>query len=169
MRFNPGDIVECITESRLLTKGRQYTIDEVRNGMVFIRGKYSDGSTPNYGECPWLFKLVRTAAAEANLREFERDRIPARKTDPGTSKVAAVRANRTGLRERIMNVMSGGNYEPREQGWTGKELAAQLEVPLNSVTPRFAELAGTSASYKKPPRIKDSGQRRDGQIVWVLV
>lgn len=160
MGFNPGDIVECVEGSRLLAEGKQYTVDKARDGMVIIRGKYEDGSRPNLGEHCWRFKLVRTAAAEAKLRAFERDRVPARKTDPSTSQQAA-KPKRTGLRQQVLNVICGGHYEPRDAGWTGHEIAELLGVGLNSVTPRFAEL-------RKAGQIKDSGQRRDGQIVWVL-
>ena len=153
MRFNPGDIVECIAESRLLAKGKQYTVDAVHGGMVLIRGKYEDGSRPICGEHHWRFKLVRTAAVEAKLRAFERDRIPARKTDPSTSQQAA-KPKRTGLRERINQYMCLGTAA------TGEEIAAALDARLNSVTPRFAEL-------QRAGILKDSGERRNGQIVWV--
>lgn len=46
-------------------------------------------------------------------------------------------------------------------GMTGTEIAERTTLRLNSITPRFAELQRELA-------IKDSGQRRDGQIVWVL-
>lgn len=153
MGFNPGDIVECVEGSRLLAMGKQYTVDEVRSGMVFIRGKYDDGSRPTFGEYPWRFELVRTAAAEAKLQAFERDRVPARKTDPSTSQQAA-KPKRTGLRERINQYMCRGTAA------TGEEIAAALDARLNSVTPRFAEL-------QRAGILKDSGERRNGQIVWV--
>lgn len=160
MRFNPGDIVECVHGGLLLTKGKQYTVGAVKGYMVSIRGKYEDGSSPHFGLPDWLFKLVRTAAAEAKPLASERDRIPARKTDPSTSQHAA-KPKRTGLRQQVFNVICGGHYEPRAIGWTGHEIAELLGVGLNSVTPRFAEL-------RRAEQIKDSGQRREGQIVWVL-
>lgn len=153
MGFNPGDIVECVEGGRLLAKGKQYTVDKARDGMVIIRGKYEDGSLPHFGEHHWRFKLVRTAAAEAKLRAFERDRIPARKTDPSTSQQAA-KPKRVGLRERINQHMCHGTAA------TGEEIAAALDARLNSVTPRFAEL-------QRAGILKDSGERRNGQIVWV--
>lgn len=45
---------------------------------------------------------------------------------------------------------------------TGKELAYYVAAPLNSVTPRLAEL-------RRAGVIKDSGQRREGQIVWEVI
>ena len=47
------------------------------------------------------------------------------------------------------------------EGMTGKELALFTDLPLNSLTPRFAPL-------RRKGLIKDSGLRRDKQIVWVL-
>ena len=82
----------------------------------------------------------------------------ARTTDPATA-IAAARIRRLSLRELIVDKM---RYNFTYNGWTGKELAVHLDRPLNSITPRFAELLRAGA-------IKDSGQRRDGQIVWVLV
>jgi hypothetical protein len=88
----------------------------------------------------------------------------ARVTDPTTSHAAAEasKPKRMSLRERILIAMNGGHYEPRPQGWTGHELAEHLKVPLNSITPRFKELVDEG-------KIKDSGERRERQIVWVLV
>lgn len=84
---------------------------------------------------------------------------PARRNDPDTSKAAA-RKYKVGVRRHVCAVICGGDYKPRPQGWTGKELSDTLGIPLNSITPRFAELRRYGA-------IKDSGQRREGQIVWV--
>lgn len=82
----------------------------------------------------------------------------ARANNPDTSKKAA-RIKRTPLRQRMYLCFVNACYGTQETGWTGKELAAHLDAPLNSVTPRFAELRAF---------IKDSGLRRDGQIAWVL-
>lgn len=81
-----------------------------------------------------------------------------RKTDPDTSVQAAYNAPRKKIRERILEVFM---RQGLARGYTGHELADVLGVKLNSVTPRFAELSRLGL-------IKDSTQRRDGQIVWVL-
>ena len=81
-----------------------------------------------------------------------------RANDPTTS-VAAGKVKRTSLRDRVWAVMTTCAYGAK--GYTGKELAASCTAPLNSVTPRLAEL-------RRADKIKDSGQRRDKQIVWVL-
>lgn len=44
---------------------------------------------------------------------------------------------------------------------TGKEIAALTGHPLNCITPRFAPL-------RRKGLIRDSGSRRDKQIVWML-
>lgn len=81
----------------------------------------------------------------------------ARSNDPATSKKAA-KVKRVSLRESILiDLTAAGNA-----GLTGHEAALKAGGihKLNSVTPRFAEL-------RRAQRIKDSGLRRDGQIVWV--
>jgi hypothetical protein len=79
--------------------------------------------------------------------------VPAkRSTDPTTSKKPK---RLTILEERVLVALqSYGNA-------TGKELAAWSLLPLNTVTPRLAPLV-------RKGKIKDSGDRRDRQIVWVL-
>lgn len=84
----------------------------------------------------------------------------ARNTDPQTSHQAA-KVKRVGLREKIAQVFEEDKAsDPFIKGWTGHELAEYLDAKLNSVTPRFKELATAG-------KIKDSGLRRDKQIVWV--
>lgn len=79
-----------------------------------------------------------------------------RSNDPATSK-AAGKVKRVSLRLEVALTVVTHNYGRR--GWTGKELAEFLDRPLNSVTPRLAEL-------RREGRIEDSGERRDKQIVW---
>ena len=81
-----------------------------------------------------------------------------RANDPATS-VAAGKVKRVSLREQLAIDLAVCG----EQGLTGHEAALRLGGyhKLNSITPRFAEL-------RRADKIKDSGQRRDKQIVWVL-
>lgn len=80
----------------------------------------------------------------------------ARLSDPLTSHHAALKVKAPPLRVRIEDTLRAhGNF-------TGTELAHTLNARLNSVTPRFAELA-------KAGRIKDSGRTRNGEIVWQAV
>jgi hypothetical protein len=80
--------------------------------------------------------------------------VYARTNDPATSK-GKRRVNQ--YEQSVLTYLS--LY--REDGGTGKEIAGK-HTALNCITPRFAPL-------RRKGLIKDSGQRRDKQIVWVLV
>lgn len=75
----------------------------------------------------------------------------ARSNDPATSK-GKCKVNK--YEQAVLDVLAGAHH-------TGKEIAAVSGQPLNSITPRFAPL-------RRKGLIKDSGVRRDKQIVWVL-
>jgi hypothetical protein len=82
----------------------------------------------------------------------------ARLTDPATSHAAAEasKPKRASIKDHILIKLAVHN------GCTGTEIASRCALRLNSVTPRFKELVDEG-------KIKDSGQRRERQIVWVLV
>lgn len=77
----------------------------------------------------------------------------ARANDPVTSKGK----RRVNVYEQV--VIKSLSFTPA--GRTGQEIANDEEHPLNCITPRFAPL-------RRKGLIKDSGVRRDKQIVWVL-
>jgi hypothetical protein len=77
----------------------------------------------------------------------------ARNSGPATSKAAA-KLPRVSLRLQVLDLL---NTYPA--GLTGQEIAQRLDKPLNSVTPRFAELI-------RAKQIVDTGHKRSGQIVW---
>ena len=82
--------------------------------------------------------------------------VPAkRSTDPATSRGKA-KINK--YEQAVLDILSG-LYQG--QGYTGKQIATLTGHPLNCITPRFAPLC-------RKGKIKDSGERRDRQIVWVL-
>lgn len=81
-----------------------------------------------------------------------------RRTDPDTSVAAAYKAPIKNIRLRMLDVFT---HEHKSRGWTGHEIAARLDIKLNSVTPRFAELL-------RLKKITPSNMRRDGQIVWLV-
>lgn len=81
----------------------------------------------------------------------------ARKNDPATSK-GKKRVNKY---ELCTLEIVGRNPVTGAAGATGKEIATLSGFPLNCITPRFAPL-------RRKGLIKDSGVRRDKQIVWVL-
>ena len=84
----------------------------------------------------------------------------ARATDPATSHAAAA-VKRVPLRDRARALfLAAKAAEAPFRGYTGHDLAALLDAPLNSVTPRLAEL-------RRERVIKDGGLRENGQIVWV--
>lgn len=82
----------------------------------------------------------------------------ARRNDPATSKAAA-KGQRVNKYEQAVLAILKGLYTG--QGYTGKQIATLTGHPLNCITPRFAPL-------RRKGLIKDSGQRRDKQVVWVL-
>ena len=87
------------------------------------------------------------------------EQVPtARANDPATSK-GKRKVNK--YEQAVLTMLNGGHYEPRPQGGTGKEIAQATGHPLNCITPRFAPL-------RRKGLIKDSGIKRDKQIVWVL-
>jgi hypothetical protein len=80
----------------------------------------------------------------------------ARTNDKDTSLVAAKKVKRVKIADVILDLL-----DRYTAGLTGQEIAERTGFRLNSVTPRFAQLSRGSA------KIKDSGLRRSGQIVWV--
>lgn len=78
----------------------------------------------------------------------------ARSNDPATSK-GKCKVNK--YEEAVLAWL-----RDRPAGMTGRELAVACGSDLNCITPRFAPL-------RRKGLIKDSGVRRDKQIVWVLV
>lgn len=77
----------------------------------------------------------------------------ARSTDPASSK-GKRRVNK--YEEAVLR------YLIAHGTGTGKEIAAVEQEPLNCITPRFAPL-------RRRNLIKDTGVRKDKQIVWGLV
>ena len=102
----------------------------------------------------------------ANYRRERFTPLPARSNDPDTSKAAA-KIKRPRIKDTILDLL-----DKYKTGLTGQEVAEYSGYRLNSVTPRFAELSratlGIDAVTYNDPKIKDSGHRRSGQIVWVL-
>ena len=142
--FKIGDRVrriECENRDRngkIIRVGDEGVVDKVYGGgFIGLAGKpLAGGSDPQY------FELLPPLKAKR----------PARSTDPATSKAAA-KPKREGLKQKVLHRLTilGGH--------TGEELHCALGYRLNSITPRFAEL-------RREGKIKDSGVRRDGQIVW---
>ena len=82
----------------------------------------------------------------------------ARSNDPATSK-GKCKVNK--YEQAVIALLDCEPHGPQNVGLTGKEMALYTGHPLNCITPRFAPL-------RRKGLIKDSGVRRDKQIVWVL-
>jgi hypothetical protein len=85
----------------------------------------------------------RMSAHKAEYRSRNNDPV----TSKGTRKVNK-------YEQAVLDVLAGAEH-------TGKEIAEVSGHPLNCITPRFAPL-------RRKGLIKDSGVRRDKQIVWCL-
>lgn len=148
-QFNVGDKVrrkpEFRTEGGWSFGGQLLTVTQVEGAWIETDESLGSGFAHR-------FDLVE-AAPTAPVVEHT-----SRANDPATS-VAAGKVKRTSLREKVWVAMTTTAFVGN--GLTGHELAKVVDAPLNSVTPRLAEL-------RRAEKIKDSGQRRDKQIVWVL-
>lgn len=87
--------------------------------------------------------------------------VPARSTDPATRKQAKPRINK--YEEAIMQFLCTGRVA------TGKELAAGLNMPLNSITPRLAPLRRKGKIKALAGATSGAVLKRDGQTIWVAV
>lgn len=86
----------------------------------------------------------------------------ARATDPSTSHQAAEAVARKAgkIADLILVELGSGGLRPPTYGLTGKQLAQRTGVPLNSITPRFAQLVRKGLIYAY------SGTGRE--TVWAL-
>lgn len=194
MRFRIGDEVRRVKVPNSVNAGNGWTLRVGAVGIVTCikppgHGRYqwlelrdvrlNDGEAipenTGFGHDSTYFELVRPAARVAREAAFERDLIPrrkaeqtsaaladlqhanARKDDPSTSKQAA-KPLRIGLRQLVLDAIKAFGMD----GANGHEIETRIARSLNSITPRLAEL-------RKAGLIKDSGVRRDKQIVWVAV
>ena len=85
-------------------------------------------------------------------------KVSARANDPATSK-GKRKVNK--YEQAVLDLLNCEPHGPQNAGLTGKEMAIYTGHPLNCITPRFAPL-------RRKGLIKDSGVRRDKQIVWLL-
>ena len=160
MAFEAGQKVVCLDvgPNFHLTKGKEYVVNTtgVYVDIIFVTVTNDAGvSTQYYGS---RFGAAALPIIDASM-------LPARSNDPDTSKAAA-KIKRPKIRDTILDLL-----DKYKTGLTGQEIAEYSGYRLNSVTPRFAELArkGGSPYQIILPKIRDSGHRRSGQIVWVLL
>lgn len=130
----------------VLEEGKAYTVASIdyegnRLSLVEFPSVGPEWSTS-------LWSLAKPRRMEAHKSEYR----AARANDPATSK-GKRKVNK--YEEEViaqLSILGSG---------TGKEIATLANAPLNCITPRFAPL-------RRKGLIKDSGVRRDKQIVWVL-
>lgn len=164
--FKVGDRVvttsACSTYYAEGCTGTIVTEDAALYGVKFDAGQQVDKAcnrtwwTHAYG-----IKLIE---GQNPLRRMEahKEEYRARANDPATSK-GKRKVNK--YEQAVLDalrmdaaVLTGTTIHV---GLTGKEIANRSGHPLNCITPRFAPL-------RRKGLIKDSGERRDKQIVWVL-
>lgn len=141
--FNIGDKVRCVSGRGALKVGKIYTIK--------WPGEYINVEEVDGGWYPDRFVLYEAAPVAAPT---------ARANDPATSK-GKRKVNK--YEQAVLAALHLDN-RPKPESWkglTGKDIATMSGHPLNCITPRFAPL-------RRKGLIKDSGVKRDKQIVWVL-
>lgn len=104
------------------------------------------------GSSHWFVTHVVPASRRMGAHK-EEYRAAARANDPATSK-GVRKVNK--YESAVLTTLS-----IKSLGRTGKEIAEYTGHPLNCITPRFAPL-------RRKGLIKDSGVKRNKQIVWVL-
>lgn len=110
------------------------------------------GGWLNVKDSPYMGAMSRPF----DVNGFDLVEAPTSRTnDPATSK-GKRKVNK--YEQAVLDILKG-LYEG--QGYTGKQIASLTGHPLNCITPRFAPL-------RRKGLIKDSGIKRDKQIVWVL-
>jgi hypothetical protein len=148
-QFEAGQRVRCVDPSEnaeaSLIRGAIYTVRDCNGQYVYLLGKGGGWRLER-------FELVDDGVDPS---------VYARTNDPATSK-GKRKVNK--YEQAVLACLSATANLPAEadRGWTGKELAIDTKHPLNCITPRCAPL-------HRKGLIKDCGQRRNKQIVWVLV
>lgn len=144
-KFKVGDKVRRIKEANYCAWGGR-ALETLDVGSVVTVTEVFDnmltvtGFSAQAGSHERYFELVVEAAPTA------------RSTDPASSK-GKRRINR--YEEAVLR------YLIAHGTGTGKDIAACEREPLNCITPRFAPL-------RRRNLVKDTGQRKDKQIVWGL-
>ena len=145
--FKVGDRVQAVSGCHIYyPAGAVGTVLEVGDGDYYVDFDEAIGVNVKAGGTRhWYVTQVVAVPATPTSRS----------NDPATSK-GARRVNK--YEQAVLSVVSGNIHNP---GYTGKEIAEATGHPLNCITPRFAP-------RRRKGLIKDSGLRRDKQIVWVL-
>lgn len=138
--FAVGDKVKVVRENGtgILEWGDTYTVRLVTDDYTYLVGVPGG----------WYHDRFEIAAAAPAYRA----------NDPATSK-GKRKVNK--YEQAVLDTLVMDSKLSSPTGFTGKDIAAFTEMSLNCITPRFAPL-------RRKGLIKDSGIKRDKQIVWVL-
>lgn len=153
-QFKVGDKVRRTANHNTwaaMHKGSEWVVAGVKVDKGTVRLTFDDQPQFSVFHAS-MYELIQEAPQPRRM-EAHKEEYRARATDPATSK-GKRKVNK--YEEAVMRLVS-----VTELGWTGKEIAEQSGHPLNCITPRFAPL-------RRKGLIKDSGVKRDKQIVWVL-
>ena len=149
-RFKVGDrVVAAENCLEYFSKGDAGTV--VEDDGIMYRVEFDPAPTAkrkSTGSYDWWVLDVTAEQAPA-----------ARANDPATSK-GKRKVNK--YEQAVLACLAVMSPDPMYKGATGKQIAKWSGHPLNCITPRFAPL-------RRKGLIKDSGIKRDKQIVWVLV
>jgi hypothetical protein len=162
--FKVGDKVEVVVEHDLLNPDVIHEVSYYGPGISeHTKDETYVGVTGNKGR--WLPSRFRLVSRPTETNKAGHAISTSRSNDPATSK-GKRRVNK--YEQAVLDTLGRhkdwykvGPPAMWVEGMTGKELAMFTDLPLNSLTPRFAPL-------RRKGLIKDSGWRRDKQIVWVL-
>lgn len=163
-RFKVGDRVQAVEEcAHYFPAGAVGTVVSVNTDDYYVDFDKAPGvHIKASGDTTWfvtdLVAAPMTCKVSAHKEEYR-----ARANDPATSKgPRKVNKYEQAVIDTLFEDRSSMAGTVIPLGLTGKEIALRTGHPLNCITPRFAPL-------RRKSLIKDSGIKRDKQIVWVLV
>ena len=143
--FKTGDKIKCVCGTSLTGPAVDwvYTVESYDGRYVML----SDGPAGRWFAGRFELEVPKVTQP-----------APVRANDPATSR-GKRRVNK--YEQAVLDLLNCEPHGPQNLGLTGKEMAIYTGHPLNCITPRFAPL-------RRKGLIKDSGIKRDKQIVWVL-
>lgn len=150
--FKVNDQVKCMRDVGALVQGIVYTVHAIDGHYIRLVGVRG-------GWLPDRFELVapNVPTARANDPVTSKGKRKVNKYEQAViSALEELSAHDARVRPATAHLVIPSI------GLTGKEIADHTDHPLNCITPRFAPL-------RRKGLIKDSGIKRDKQIVWVLV
>ena len=145
--FKVGSYVRCVVDGyHTFVKGGHYLVVAI---VAHERDDYRILINKNGTRAHMFMSPDFEPVAEA---------LTSRANDPATSK-GKPKVNK--YEQAVLDILKCEPHGPLNLGLTGKEIAIYTDHPLNCITPRFAPL-------RRKGLIKDTGIKRDKQIVWVL-